>query len=197
VGTIKKVPLPMTGLILGLAALGNLIQSYSGAFRSILGLISGLLLVLIIAKLIAYPAQVKEELTNPVVASVFPTFIEQGVDIGVANGDQSGLGGLEALVEAGKLAIGANYDQSEFAPERIPLSVGQSYPLALDYLYSLIIDNKFESKPYEMGVAAGAVTVIYNEAYNLPSEVKTELEKIVNDIRDGKIDVKALVEANK
>jgi hypothetical protein len=48
-----------------------------------------------------------------------------------------------------------------------------------------------------MGVAAGAVTVIYNEAYNLPSEVKTELEKIVNDIRDGKIDVKALVEANK
>jgi exfoliative toxin A/B len=74
VGTIKKVPLPMTGLILGLAALGNLIQSYSGAFRSILGLISGLLLVLIIAKLIAYPAQVKEELTNPVVASVFPTF---------------------------------------------------------------------------------------------------------------------------
>jgi basic membrane protein A len=125
------------------------------------------------------------------------TFIEQGVDIGVANGDQSGLGGLEALVEAGKLAIGANYDQSEFAPERIPLSVGQSYPLALDYLYSLIVDNKFESKPYEMGVAAGAVTVIYNEAYNLPSEVKTELEKIVNDIRDGKIDVKALVEANK
>ena len=71
--TIKKVPLPMTGLILGVAALGNLVQSYSNVFRSILGLIAGLLLILLIAKLVAYPQQVKEELANPVVASVFPT----------------------------------------------------------------------------------------------------------------------------
>lgn len=69
---IKKVPLPMTGLILGLAALGNLLQSYGEALRTCLGIISGLLLILLIAKLIAYPSQVKEELNNPVVASVFP-----------------------------------------------------------------------------------------------------------------------------
>ena len=72
--TIKKVPLPMTGLILGVAALGNLVQSYSNVFRSILGLIAGLLLILLIAKLVAYPQQVKEELANPVVASVFPLY---------------------------------------------------------------------------------------------------------------------------
>ena len=71
--TVKKVPLPMAGLILGLAALGNLVQSYSAVFRSVLGIISGLLLILLIAKLFSYPQQVKEELTNPVVASVFPT----------------------------------------------------------------------------------------------------------------------------
>lgn len=124
------------------------------------------------------------------------TFIEQGVDVGVANGDQSGLGGVEALVEAGKLAIGANYDQSDFAPEQIPLSVGQSYPLALDYLYGLIINDEFESVPYEMGVAEGAVTVIYNDAYELPGEAKDKLEEILNGIKDGSVDVKALVEAN-
>jgi basic membrane protein A len=124
------------------------------------------------------------------------TFIEQGADVGLANGDQSGLGGVEALVEAGKLAIGANYDQSDFSPERIPLSVGQSYPLALDYLYSLIINNEFKSNPYEMGVAAGAVSVIYNDAYELPGEVKAKLDEIINGITDGSIDVKALVEAN-
>ncbi len=71
--TVKKIPLPMTGLILGVAALGNLVQSYGDVFRNILGLIAGLLLILLIAKLVAYPQQVKEELANPVVASVFPT----------------------------------------------------------------------------------------------------------------------------
>jgi len=63
----------MAGLILGLAALGNLLQSYGEALRNAFGIISGLLLILYIAKVIAYPSQVKEELTNPVVASVFPT----------------------------------------------------------------------------------------------------------------------------
>jgi len=70
---VKKVPLPMSGLILGVAALGDLVQSYGDVFKSILGLVSGLLLILLIAKLVAYPRQVKEELANPVVASVFPT----------------------------------------------------------------------------------------------------------------------------
>lgn len=71
--TVKKVPLPMAGLILGLAALGNLVQSYSGVLRSVLGIISVLLLILLLAKIFSYHQQVKEELTNPVVASVFPT----------------------------------------------------------------------------------------------------------------------------
>ena len=73
--TVKKIPLPMTGLILGVAALGNLVQSYGDVFRNILGLIAGLLLILLIAKLVAYPQQVKEELANPVVASVFPLYL--------------------------------------------------------------------------------------------------------------------------
>lgn len=70
---LKKIPLPMAGLMLSLAAIGNLFQSYGEVYRSIFGIISGSILALILAKIILYPKEVKEELKNPVIASVFPT----------------------------------------------------------------------------------------------------------------------------
>jgi len=71
---LEKFPLPISGLILGLAALGNLLQSYGEVFRIILGAIAGILLILFMAKLVIFRRQVKESLHNPIVASVFPTF---------------------------------------------------------------------------------------------------------------------------
>ena len=56
---IKKVPIPMAGLMLGLAALGNLVQSYKDVYRNILGIISGILLLLLIAKIVVDPKGVK------------------------------------------------------------------------------------------------------------------------------------------
>lgn len=71
---LEKYPLPISGLILGLASLGNLVQSYGNPFRNILGMIAGILFILFLAKLMLYPQQVKNDLNNPVIASVFPTF---------------------------------------------------------------------------------------------------------------------------
>lgn len=71
---LKKLPLPITGLMLGFAALGNLIQSHSQSLRSLFGLTSGIIFVLVLLKIILLPKGVKEALQNPVIASVFPTF---------------------------------------------------------------------------------------------------------------------------
>lgn len=70
---IKRVPLPMAGLMLALAATGNLVQSYGMIYRNISGITSAVLLLLLLMKIIMYPNITKEELKNPVVASVFPT----------------------------------------------------------------------------------------------------------------------------
>nr|WP_300005453.1 TDT family transporter [Tissierella sp.] len=72
-GLIKRVPLAMAGLMLALAAIGNLVLSYGLIYRNIAGIISAILLVLLLMKIIMYPNIAKEELKNPVVASVFPT----------------------------------------------------------------------------------------------------------------------------
>lgn len=70
---VKKVPVPMAGLMLALAAAGNLVQSYGEFYRNIFGIVSAIVLVLLLVKMITYSSVVKEELKNPVVASVFPT----------------------------------------------------------------------------------------------------------------------------
>lgn len=72
--TIKKVSIPLCGVMLGTAALGNLLQSYSEGIRSICGIFAGFLLVLILLKLILFPEAVKEDMGNPIMASVSGTF---------------------------------------------------------------------------------------------------------------------------
>ena len=71
---IKKLPLPISGVILGFAALGNLLQSYSEAIRLICGIVSLILGLLLIFKAILYPSIFKEDMQNPIMAGVSATF---------------------------------------------------------------------------------------------------------------------------
>lgn len=71
---IKKIPLPVTGVMLGMAALGNLLQSYSEGVRLVCGAISALLGLLFVVRVILVPKQFAEEMKNPIMASVSGTF---------------------------------------------------------------------------------------------------------------------------
>jgi len=71
---LKKFPLPIAGLMLGLAAAGNLVQSYGEVYRNMLGTISAILLIIMVVKILTDQDGFKDNLDNPVVASVFPTF---------------------------------------------------------------------------------------------------------------------------
>ncbi|WP_147623539.1 TDT family transporter [Treponema denticola] len=70
---LKKYPIPIAGLILSLFALGNLLMSYSKDLRLIIGAVGLLLYFVYIFKLLVLNKALKEEFTNPVVASVFLT----------------------------------------------------------------------------------------------------------------------------
>lgn len=71
---IKKTPLPMAGLILGLFALGNLLASYGDLYKMICGGIGLVLYIIYVAKLFLDREKLSEELKNPIVATVFATF---------------------------------------------------------------------------------------------------------------------------
>lgn len=71
---IKKMPYPIAGLILGIAALGNLLQSYSEGLRLGLGAISAILFIMLLIKMITGFEGFKEFMSNPLNASVFATY---------------------------------------------------------------------------------------------------------------------------
>ncbi len=71
---IKKTPLPMAGLILGLFGLGNLLASYGDLYKMICGGIGLILYIIYVMKLFIDRDKLSEELKNPIVATVFATF---------------------------------------------------------------------------------------------------------------------------
>lgn len=71
---IKKVPIPLCGVMLGTAALGNLLQSYGEGIRNGCGIFATFLLILVLLKLIMFPGMIKEDMGNPIMASVSGTF---------------------------------------------------------------------------------------------------------------------------
>lgn len=71
---LHKIPVPVCGVALGLAALGNLLQDVSEALRLGCGLLSGLLLALFLLKAALFPAEIAAERKNPASASVAATF---------------------------------------------------------------------------------------------------------------------------
>ena len=70
---IKNIPMAAGGLSAALAALGNLLTPHGEALRYICGILAAVILFVFILKLILDWDNVKNELKNPVVLSVFPT----------------------------------------------------------------------------------------------------------------------------
>lgn len=64
-GIIQKVPIPTAGVALGLAALGILLQPLSEAFHIIAGVLSLIMVAFLAAKIIVFPAMIKEDLKTP------------------------------------------------------------------------------------------------------------------------------------
>ena len=70
---ISKVPIPIAGVALGLAALGNLLQGYSAEVRWLCGGLSALLFALLVLKIILFPEMIRQDYRNSVLASVSAT----------------------------------------------------------------------------------------------------------------------------
>ena len=71
---LKKIPMPIVGVMLAFATLGNLVQSYGDVYRNVMGIISAILFIVATVKFATDFQGLKNELDNPVAASVFPTY---------------------------------------------------------------------------------------------------------------------------
>ncbi len=70
----QRIPLPLSGVMLGMAALGNLLQSTSNILRILCGWLAFGMLVLLVFKLLFCPDQMKTDMKNPILAGISGTF---------------------------------------------------------------------------------------------------------------------------
>lgn len=70
---MNKITVPIAGLMLGLAAAGNLLSSHGIIFKIIFGTISFAILLLLVMKIVTDPKAIMEDLNNPAVAGVVST----------------------------------------------------------------------------------------------------------------------------
>lgn len=68
--SIKRVPIPIGALALGLVALGGLLRPYWEPAAWIFGVIAAALLLMLVAKAVFFPSMVKHDLGNSIFASV-------------------------------------------------------------------------------------------------------------------------------
>ena len=71
---IKQLPIPVSGLILALMSLGNLLQDIHPNIRYLFGAIGLFFMILMILKVILYPNDIKNDFVNPVITSSSGTF---------------------------------------------------------------------------------------------------------------------------
>ena len=71
---IKNLPTPIAGLALGSVALGNMFQIYSSILQTIFSLLSLIIIILLTIKFFLYSDKLKEEMKNPVLATVLATY---------------------------------------------------------------------------------------------------------------------------
>ena len=75
----QQTPIPVAGLALGLAALGNLLQTsipqpLGDIVRAACGIVAALLVALLVVRVVRYSGAVLEDFRNPIFASVSGTF---------------------------------------------------------------------------------------------------------------------------
>ncbi|MGN0363774.1 MAG: TDT family transporter [Bilifractor sp.] len=71
---IRRVPIPLSGVMLSFAAFGNFLKNTSQVVWICMEVIAGLLLVLLLLKLVLYPDMVRRDMRSPAVAGVAGTF---------------------------------------------------------------------------------------------------------------------------
>lgn len=70
----KRIPLPIAALMLGSAALGNLVREKGEIYRYMFGMLAVVIFLMLVVKLVKNPSIVKAGLDNPVVGGVMATF---------------------------------------------------------------------------------------------------------------------------
>ncbi|MBI3829263.1 MAG: BMP family protein [Planctomycetes bacterium] len=114
------------------------------------------------------------------------------------NANDGGSGVFQAVQEKkdeGVLTFGANADQSASAPDVILANAVIDVPGALTGVVKAIHAKKFDGKTAAVGMAEGAIEVVFNPALEkkMPGDVRKKVDELIGKLKKGEFKVERMV----
>lgn len=112
--------------------------------------------------------------------------VEQGCDILFPNADAASLGAFQAAQEKKVLALGANKNQNDIAPDVIVASGVIDIPTAFLQVAEEVQQKKFQGRIIRLGMKEGVISLVYNQALkdrlspNDLARISTAQEQIIS-----------------
>lgn len=111
---------------------------------------------------------------------------ESGADIIFCSANQVGLGSIEAAKTKGVKAVGYISPQNDIAPDTVISSVTYNTPGLFKATVEQLINGELKPEGRSLGWADGVLDMQWGE--QATQEVKEYVEKVIQDLKDGKIE---------
>ena len=113
-------------------------------------------------------------------------FASQNVDV-LSGTAQMVVGAVGVANEQGILWFGTQANQTELAPDIVVASQVYHWEVILEDIIKNVQDGKLGGEVYEITLDNGGLVIEYNDAYDLPGDVKDLAEDAIAGIKDGTI----------
>lgn len=116
--------------------------------------------------------------------------IQQGADIIFQIAGLTGLGAINAANEAGVAAIGVDVDQNYVAPDAVITSAIKGITNAVYLTIKDDLAGKFQGggdRTFGIKDGAAGISPFHNWDSIVPAEVKTAVQKAIDDLKSGKV----------
>jgi len=116
------------------------------------------------------------------------SLIDQGADIVMGNANAVGVAALEAAASRGKYGIGAQFDQTDVAPDSVLGSAVVRQNVSVKKGIELVVNDTFEPKLYVYGLDDNSTDFVWNPKFEkeFPEAAKAA-DKAREEIRAGKV----------
>lgn len=122
--------------------------------------------------------------------SIANSMISKGADVIFPCAGACGTGSIEAVKEAGKMAIGVDRDQNDLAPDNILTSAMKNIDIAVANLVRDYVNGDYKGGEVKIGSLANeGVGLAPTTDKNVSAEILEYVDEKAQEIKDGKINV--------
>ncbi len=113
-------------------------------------------------------------------------FASQGVDV-LSGTAQMVVGAVGVANEQGILWFGTQANQTELAPDIVVASQVYHWEVILETIIKNVQDGELGGEVFEITLENEGLIIEYNDAYDLPGDVKDKADEAIDGIKDGSI----------